>query len=272
MPSFAKLNLTLRVTGRRDDGYHELVSLFVRIPSGEALFVTPDAGEDAVVMRGLDLNFSGENTVSRALRLAREAGAEIPPLRVEIVKALFPGSGLGSGSGNAASLLRWLAPSDPALPWEDIARRTGADVPFLFSGFPAARVSGIGERIEPTAFPFLRGCVAFPDWDVATGSAYAALDAAYSGGYPLGPEGALAEFNHVHEALKRGESVGLLPNDFMPPLVESHPQYNEWFSLMESVGALGWGITGSGGAAFALFQDEHEPVLWPEWVRQVLFF
>ena len=69
LPVFAKLNLTLRVTGRREDGYHDLMSVFLRVPSGETLFVTPNAETDRVEMRGLDLTFEGENIVSKALRL-----------------------------------------------------------------------------------------------------------------------------------------------------------------------------------------------------------
>jgi 4-diphosphocytidyl-2-C-methyl-D-erythritol kinase len=270
LPAFAKLNLTLRVTGRRADGYHELMSSFLRVPSGETLFVTPGVNEDGVEMTGLDLSFSGENIVSKALRLAREAGAEIPPLRVSIAKALYPGSGLGSGSGNAAAILRCLAPRYPGLPWEDIAGRVGADVSFLFSGLQAARVSGIGERIEPLQIPNLNGCAAFPDWDVGTGSAYAALDAAYPKGYPMNGEDARAELDQILSRLGRGERIGLLPNDFTPPLLADHPRYRELFKLFERAGSSGWGITGSGGAAFALFSGAVPVIQWPEWVRQIL--
>ncbi|WP_208872703.1 hypothetical protein [Fretibacterium fastidiosum] len=81
LPAFAKLNLSLRVTGRRSDGYHDLLSIFLRIPSGEALRVEllPAGAEDRVEVLGMDLRLTGENVVARALRLAREAGAEVPP-------------------------------------------------------------------------------------------------------------------------------------------------------------------------------------------------
>ena len=279
LPVFAKLNLTLRVTGRRENGYHDLVSLFLRIPSGETLFVEPlppDADGDQVEVRGLDLRLEGENIVSKALRLARTgAGANIPPLRVEIAKALYPGSGLGSGSGNAAAILRWLAPQYPQLPWQDIARRTGADVPFLFSALPAAQVTGIGDHLEPLSALSLSGLVAFPEWDVGTGNAYAELDAAYRNGYPLGEAQAAGELTQIHRLLSEGRCTRSLPNDFLPPLVAAHPQYQELFGLFEKARALGWGITGSGGAAFALFDGEGKnapALLWPGWVRQVLCF
>ncbi|MCR5347402.1 MAG: 4-diphosphocytidyl-2C-methyl-D-erythritol kinase [Fretibacterium sp.] len=283
LPVSAKLNLTLRVTGRRDDGYHNLVSLFVRIPSAETIFVSPlspDGTEDEIDVRGLDLRIVGENIVSRALRLARGAGASIPPLRAEITKALYPGSGLGSGSGNAAAVLRWLAAQYPVLSretWREIARRTGADVPFLFSGLSVAQAAGIGDQLRPLPPLALTAAVAFPDWDVGTENAYASLDSAYRDGYPMNEEGARAEMEDVFRALSEGRTVGLLPNDFLPPLVEAHPQYRTLFGLFEQAKALGWGITGSGSAAFVLFKGEGEektaPVLaLPDWVRQVLFF
>ena len=272
LPVYAKLNLTLRVTGRRPNGYHELKSAFMRIPSGETVFLTPGVKEDSVTMTGLDLHFEGENIVSKALRLAREAGAKVPPLRVEIAKALYPGSGLGTGSGNAAAVLRWLAPQYPNLPWEDIAARVGADVSFLFSGLPAARVSGIGERLEPLAVPNINGFVAFPCWDVGTVSAYAELDSACSGHYPMNESGAEAELERVIHALTNGEHIGLLPNDFVSSLVAAHSQYTELFGLFEKAGCTAWGITGSGGAAFAVFGGTPPVIVWPEWIRQVLYF
>ena len=95
LPSFAKLNLSLRVTGRRGDGYHDLVSLVLRIPSGETLRVAkrpePASGD---LVKVKDMTLEGENIVEKALRLARESGLSVPFLEVEIVKSLFPGSGL----------------------------------------------------------------------------------------------------------------------------------------------------------------------------------
>ena len=273
LPVFAKLNITLRVTGRRPDGYHDLLSTFLRIPSGESLLVepSPPGSKDAVELCGMDLQVRGEDSVSKALRLARELGADVPPLRVEVRKALYPGAGLGAGSGDAAALLQWLASERIETPWMEVARRTGADVPFLFSGLPAALISGTGERIEPLPSLCLRGLVAFPDWETGTADAYASLDAAYGGRYPMDEGAAREEADRVCCALDLGERVGLLPNDFLPPLMEARPQYEELFDLFDEMGALAWGLTGSGSAAFALLQARGEAMAWPAWVRQVLY-
>lgn len=271
LPSFAKLNLSLRVIGRRDNGYHDILSVFIRIPSGEVLHVvrrSSVAVGDRVTVRGMVLE--GENIVARGLRLARQSGLSVPFLEVEILKSLFPGSGLGGGSGNGAALLRWLAAEAPDRRWMDVACRTGADVPFLFSGFSVVLVSGIGDRLEPLPPLSLEGWVVFPDWSLETKEAYGELDTRYPRGYPLVASEARAEALNLYGALRKGECVGLLPNDFMPPLLERFPEYHELFGIFERSGALAWGITGSGGAAFCLSSVPVSAVRWPGWVRQVL--
>ena len=137
LPTFAKINLTLRVTNKRPDGYHNLVSTFMKIASGDVLYITEsNSGRDAVTA---DMHLTGENIVAKALRIAREEGFRIPPLNVRIHKSIPPGSGLGAGSGNAAAVLQLFGA-------ERVAAKVGADVPFLASGHNLASVSGIGDR------------------------------------------------------------------------------------------------------------------------------
>jgi 4-diphosphocytidyl-2-C-methyl-D-erythritol kinase len=269
-PSAAKLNLSLRVTAKREDGYHEIVSLFLRLPSVETLAVARAEGADAVRVRGLAIE--GENIVARALRSARSEGLDIPFLDVEITKTLYPGSGLGAGSGNGAAILSWLAEGDGGPAWRNAAQKTGADVPFLFSGHLAALVSGTGEILEPLD-PFeLYAAVAFPDWSVGTENAYAWLDRWYKGAYVLDAASARAEADRLCREIRRKEKIGLLPNDFMPLLMDKFPDYDKLFDVFSSGGASAWGVTGSGGAAFALFYGAPKlrALPWPSWVKRVL--
>ena len=157
LPSFAKINLTLRVVNKRADGYHNLVSTFLKIPSGDVLYISEStAGIDIV---NANIPISGENIVAKALRIARNEGFKIPPLNIKIHKSIPPGSGLGAGSGNAAAVLSWLKA-------EKVAAKVGADVPFLCSGKEMAIVSGIGENIEsaPKNSLPVHGVVAIPEW------------------------------------------------------------------------------------------------------------
>ena len=159
LPSFAKLNLTLRVVNKRRDGYHNIVSTFMRVNSGDILYISEaTAGVDIV---SANINLPGENIVAKALRIAREEGFKVPPLNVKIHKSIPPGSGLGAGSGNAAVVLKWLGA-------EKVAARVGADVPFLCSFLNIALVSGIGEHIEPVKEAAPHGVIAVPEWQTST--------------------------------------------------------------------------------------------------------
>jgi 4-diphosphocytidyl-2-C-methyl-D-erythritol kinase len=269
-PSAAKLNLSLRVTAKRADGYHDIVSLFLRLPPVETLSIARAEDADAVRVKG-GIEVEGENIVSRALRSARGEGLDVPFLDVEITKALYPGSGIGAGSGNGAAVLSWLAGGGAGPVWQNAARKTGADVPFLFSGYSLALVSGTGDILEPLEAPELHTVTVLPDWSVGTENAYAQLDRRCGGMYALSAAAARAEADGLCRKLRRKERIGLLPNDFTPLLMDKFPDYDKLFGVFDDAGASAWGITGSGGAAFALFHEAQKPGAfpWPAWVRLV---
>ena len=280
-PSAAKLNLSLRVTKKRSDGYHDIVSLFLRLSSVETLSITKIEGADSDNVRVSGVEVEGENIVSRALRLARKAGLDAPFLDVEISKTIFPGSGLGAGSGNAAAVLCFLcglsrqagsAAYQNGLAWLNVALKTGADVPFLFSCNPLALVSGVGEILEPLEPLKFYASIVFPEWSVGTENAYAQLDGRHGGEYPLSGSAARAEAYALHKKLLAGERVGFMPNDFAPALMEKFPEYLGLFDVFDKSGHIAWGVTGSGGAAFALSKEiqPHLADAWPYWVRQVM--
>ena len=260
LPSFAKINLTLRVVNKRADGYHNLVSAFLKIPSGDVLYISDStAGVDVV---NANIPISGENIILKALRIARKEGFKIPPLNIKIHKSIPPGSGLGAGSGNAAAILCWLKA-------EKVAAKVGADVPFLCSGLDRAIVSGIGEHIEhaPANSLPVHGVVAIPEWQTNTKDAYDELDEINSGFDMMFARVEMRDIYHANV----GKKVGLLPNDFLKVLIKSHPKYNELFAMFKEANADAWGISGSGSAAFAVFK---EPLAfkWPKYIKHVLYF
>ena len=139
----AKLNLCLYLGARRDDGLHELRSLFCSLSLADRIVVA-DAGGDAdeVVCAGVE----GPNLVATALEVLRARGWDHPPVRVEIEKRIPVAAGLGGGSADAAAVLRHLAGERSDL--AAIAAGLGADVPSQID--PAlALVAGAGERVEP---------------------------------------------------------------------------------------------------------------------------
>src|SRR6187551_1876758 len=150
----AKLNLCLYLGARRDDGLHELCSLFEPLLLADRISVS-EAEHDEVICEGVE----GENLAMRALTALRERGWASPPLRVEIEKRIPVAAGLGGGSGDAAAVLRLAAGEVAGL--EQIAGALGADVPSQL--VPAlALVRGAGERIERLPQPAEHAVVLLP--------------------------------------------------------------------------------------------------------------
>ncbi len=258
LPTFAKINLTLRIINKRRDGYHNLVSTFMKIPSGDVLYISEStAGIDIV---NANIPLQGENIVAKALRVAREDGFKIPPLNVMIHKSIPPGSGLGAGSGNAAAVLEFFGA-------ERVAAKVGADVPFLCSGINLAIVSGIGEHVEKIDERLVHGVIAIPEWQTETKTAYSELDAM---GYEVDTMLARTESRDIYHA-NAGRRVGLLPNDFLKVLLKKHTKYNELFRMFDKAGADAWGVSGSGSAAFAVL-NKPTVFAWPGYVKHVLYF
>jgi 4-diphosphocytidyl-2-C-methyl-D-erythritol kinase len=178
VPARAKLTLSLRVTGVRDDGYHLLDSEMVTLDladrltfsEGDSLTVTGLGSEEAVPA-------GPENLVRRALAVTGRTAA------VHLEKRIPTGGGLGGGSADAAAVLRWAGVTDP-----DVAVRLGADVPFCLAG-GRARVRGVGEIVEALPFGEVDGrpfTLLVPPVHVSTVEVYRAWDRL---GGPVGDHG-----------------------------------------------------------------------------------
>jgi 4-diphosphocytidyl-2-C-methyl-D-erythritol kinase len=163
----AKVTLSLRVTGVRDDGYHLVDAEMVTVDLADELAIDA-AGDELVVIddarRGLPVPDDGTNLVRRALELAgRTAG-------VRLTKRIPAGAGLGGGSADAAAVLRWAGHGDA-----DGAATLGADVPFCLVG-GRARVTGIGERLDPLPHVERTLTLLTPPFGCATPAVYRAWD------------------------------------------------------------------------------------------------
>ncbi len=168
----AKLTLSLRITGVRSDGMHTIDAEMVSLSLADRLDIDPDGS--AIAFRGADIGDTTDTLVHRALTLAgRTAG-------VTVHKHIPAGAGLGGGSSNAAAVLRWCG-------WTDVAAasRLGADVSFCLVG-GRARVTGIGEVVEPLPFERRTYTLLTPAFGCSTPAVYRAWDAL---GAPVGEHG-----------------------------------------------------------------------------------
>ena len=165
----AKLTLSLRVTGVRDDGLHLLDAEMVSVDLADTLIFEPGSGISVVdeVWGGLGVErvpVGPENLVARALHAVGRHAA------VRLVKRIPAGAGLGGGSADAAAVLRWARCSDLS-----VAAGLGADVPFCVRG-GRARVTGVGEGIEPLVFEDRSFVLLLPPLSVDTGAVYRQWD------------------------------------------------------------------------------------------------
>ncbi|MGH7902941.1 MAG: 4-(cytidine 5'-diphospho)-2-C-methyl-D-erythritol kinase [Candidatus Dormibacteraceae bacterium] len=222
LEAFAKLNLDLRLLGRRDDGQHDIVTRFQAISLHDVIEVER-SDRTTIEVTGLEAPSDSQNLVLRAAASLEDAAGRPLPARWRLVKRIPSGAGLGGGSSDAASALRALRDLfqlDVDLP--PLAAVLGADVPFFLRG-GAAVGEGRGERLRPVAAPAAWFAIAWPGLCLSTAAVYAAWD----------DQGGDGENHLLRGAL----------------LVE--PRLREF---AERLGP-GWRMTGSGSAFFREFAD-----------------
>jgi 4-diphosphocytidyl-2-C-methyl-D-erythritol kinase len=249
----AKLNLCLRITGRRADGYHELDSCVVFTEWADRLSIVSDealslklAGPFAAALAG-----QSDNLVIRGVRRLAAHVGRAPNLRLTLDKRIPVAAGLGGGSADAAAALRaldrlWdlrMASSELLA----IALELGADVPVCVFGRPA-RMRGIGERLEPLALPALDLVLANPNQAVSTARVFA----------DLGALGSAAAADTPVPA-RRADLLDWLrscPNDLEAPARRLVPTIDR---VLEAIGRQPGcrlaRMTGSGATCFGVFDD-----------------
>jgi 4-diphosphocytidyl-2-C-methyl-D-erythritol kinase len=245
----AKLNLCLYLGPRRDDGLHELCSLFEPLTLADSIEVS-ESERDEVICPGVE----GDNLAARALAALRERGWEHPPLRIEIEKRTPVAAGLGGGSADAAAVLRLAAGEVADL--EEIAVGLGADVPSQLTP-SLALVQGAGERIERLPAPLPHAVVLLPDGGgLGTAEVFAEADR-------LGLGHETAALDELAEWLRATAGGGasplsypdLLVNDLEPAARSLRPRIGEAIDALRAAGAAKALLTGSGPTAFGLFES-----------------
>lgn len=253
--AWAKVNLTLQITGRRADGYHELNSLVVFAELGDRLRLAPAERLDLTVEGPFadPLRGSEDNLVLRAARaLAERTGVRLGAA-MTLTKVLPVASGIGGGSADASATLRGLLRLwDLGLPDQELyalALSLGADVPVCLRA-ESVVMSGVGERLAPVpALPPLWLLLVNPGVAVATADVFAGLGAAFR---PL-PEPVLPPIG-------LGAFVDWLaarPNDLQAPACRLAPQVGDVLAALTGLpDCLLARMSGSGATCFGLFESE----------------
>ncbi len=251
----AKVNLTLRVEGRRRDGYHELTSLVVFADFGDRLTLVPGDGLSLAVegSTAADAGDVNDNLVLKAARALAQRVPEVTGGHFVLNKQLPVAAGLGGGSADAAAALRLLARANSLALDDsrliDAARAVGADVPVCLD--PQSRLMrGIGERLsQPLELPKLAAVLVNPGVAVATREVFARLNATEIEGeaaaaMPIvpGDRGRLLRFLHAHG------------NDLEAPARALAPRISDVLSALQALPDCDLArMSGSGATCFAIF-------------------
>lgn len=267
-PAPAKINLFLRVVGRRADGYHELDSVFVPVSLCDQvrveIRVEPRSAADTTIALHCDrddLPTGGKNLAWRAAdAFLCEFGAGIHRPRqvaIDLRKEIPSGAGLGGGSSDAGTVLRLMAALcrvDDASRLAGVALALGADVPFFLNPH-IAHVSGVGERIAPLEIaPSERAplwqtplwmVIAVPPVEVSTAEVFRALSPErWSGAAPA---------EHLRAIAAGRIAPAMLQNDLAAAAMARYPEIAQLRSALIAAGAEGASMSGSGGAVFGIF-------------------
>ena len=259
----AKLNLLLAVTGRRPDGFHELVSVVAPVEFGDTLTVEP-ADEFSLVCDDSALPVDGTNLVLKAAQAFRSATGWRGGARFSLVKRIPVGAGLGGGSSDAAAALTALnqlaggilAPAALA----QVAAEVGSDCPLFLPGGPVV-MRGRGERVEKLPEPAarrLRGrpvLIFKPGFPVATPWAFAQLAARSQRGFRPGAEAEARLGNYLYLVASGAAGDGELFNDLESVVFAKFVALPVLLERLRGEFGLAPRLSGSGSACFALLPD-----------------
>lgn len=254
-----KINLGLHILNKREDGYHNIETIFYPVPLKDALEIIPSNNTDAISFSSSGLGISGDvadNLCIKAYQLLKKDFPKLSSVKIHLHKSIPMGAGLGGGSANAAFTLQLLNDqlklnlSTSQL--IDYALQLGSDCPFFILNKPCI-AAGRGEILEKIAVDLsaYQLLLVNPDIHVNTGEAFAALN--------------LQQVNTHHTSLKELIDHPIntwqqsLKNDFEKPVFEKYPVIKEIKETLYQMGASYASMSGSGSTMYGLFEKHLQP-------------
>lgn len=245
LKAHAKVNLGLHVTARRQDGYHDIDTLFVRLTLHDTLTLTRTQQGIQLQVHGANLPEDASNLAYRAAELYLKALPFETGIKMQLIKEIPVAAGLGGGSSDAAAALKGLAQLYPAnIELMELALKLGSDVPFFLSGHNAARGQGRGEVLTPVSLPTCHLVLANPGVHISAKEAYGALNAF---------QDALS-VAEISEALRQQQSPNLY-NALQPGILIQYPVIAQVLDALNSSGLTPVLMSGSGSTCFGLAPD-----------------
>ncbi|MBR4742449.1 MAG: 4-(cytidine 5'-diphospho)-2-C-methyl-D-erythritol kinase [Desulfovibrio sp.] len=259
-----KINIGLRITNKLPNGYHELDSFFYPLPEPhDTLEIVTQSHPGIAVQSSAAIDVK-KNTLTRAYAALSEH-KKLTGILVNLTKAIPLGAGLGGGSSDAASLLKFLnATLDNPLPEAElvnIAAEVGADVPFFLQN-NAARVTGIGQHIEPASINVHDKTILLivPNIIVSTSWAYEEYDRLHDLGH-TSPKALTKTTLRIKQRLLHTEKEWSSSNDLELPVFQKYPLLARLKEELFAQGAEVAAMSGSGCTIFGIFDQNTIPDL-----------
>jgi len=256
-----KINLGLRIGDKRDDGFHEIKTIFQTVSLADTLEISfpQELETDELEIDGPEkFPVESDNLVFQALMEIRREGISIPPAEVTLRKQIPPGAGLGGGSSDAAAILQAIREldeytiSDQQL--HSLARDIGADVPFFLCGGTMLG-EGIGDNLSPMDDFQAYVILAIPDEGITTEWAYDQFDEYFGEN-----QNCYKIKNTVKNNLTNGNWEALeFTNDFEPLIDDTIDSHRDLCSSLEDF-TDSVGVSGSGSAVYGLFRSKGKAV------------
>jgi 4-diphosphocytidyl-2-C-methyl-D-erythritol kinase len=251
----AKINLGLSIISKRQDGFHNLETIFYPLAIREALEIIP-SDYTKIILSGLKIGcISEDNLVLRAFGIVKKNYPTVSQLEIHLHKAIPMGAGLGGGSSDAAEMIllmnSYFNLQIPTKEMNDFAAEMGSDCPFFLQSDPCF-ARGRGEILEPIKLDLSRYSIILvhPEIQIKTAWAYSRIKPAKRG-------------HDLKESILQPVQSwpDLIHNDFESPVFEEYPQLRKIKEELYAAGALYAAMTGSGSTIFGIFEKSELPAI-----------
>jgi len=252
--SNAKVNIGLKVLKKKDDGYHDIVTIFQEIDFYDIITLTKNS-HGCNFNSNVDWLQNDENNLCVLAYKLMDKNYGIGGLNIDLNKKIPPGSGLGGGSSNAASIMKGVCDlynlSVPPSELEHLAVDIGADVPFFING-SIQLGEGIGEKLTPLKQKVSgKYLIIIPEIVIETSWAYSQ----FKNG--LDTSGSSINFtDFLDRKTVSFNKLKLIENDFESIVIPTYPEIGEIKEKLCAFGAQYASLSGSGSTVFGIFNDE----------------
>ena len=251
-PSFSKVNIGLKVLNQRDDGYHNIYTIFQELNFGDSIYIEK-RDQGCKIISNVDwIPTDKSNICFKAYNEIKKEFSKVKGLCLKIGKKIPTGSGLGGGSANAAAVLKGINKiyklKLTARELEQIARKIGADVPFFIKG-KTQLGEGVGEKLTQLHSTIIGTyLLVIPKFSISTEWAYSIIK------NKLNDQDKKVNFSSFFNG--DYSSLQIFENDFERIVIPAYPEIGAIKIKLLKLGARFVSLSGSGSTVYGIFDDE----------------